>query len=395
MIDSNFLTFFDKRWFQNSVLRWAKVHGRHEFPWQAPHSPYKTWISEIMLQQTQTQRVIYFFNRFMEVFPDPKALAAAQEDQVYHLWSGLGYYTRAQNLLKTAKIMVEQYQGEVPSDLDKLIALPGIGRSTAGAIRSLGHGLEGEILDGNVRRVLGRFATIEGKPQSNAMEQQYWSLVNYITPHKPLRDRAFNQAMMDLGATICTIKNPACDLCPLQSKCLAYHSRQTDSFPITMAKYKKNAQQVQKTRRSEERFYLFLQNGDEVLLEKRPPFGIWRNLWCPMEFQTFDELQRYLEKNLKQSLQNEFQKSRQALRENDAALEKLPVVYHQFSHFDLTLNAYVAKVSPSFKKKLLQNIYEPGATETSRFIWYNMENPPDVGLASPVIKLLNAAFTPS
>lgn len=358
----------DPSWFQQQLLNWAKEYGRHNFPWQAPHTPYKTWISEIMLQQTQAQRVVSFFNAFIAAFPTIETLAEAQEDEVFHLWSGLGYYTRAQNLLKTARILTQGKTSELPSNLDSLIALPGIGRSTAGAIRSLGHGLDGTILDGNVRRVLGRFNMITGKPQSRSMEESYWSLATRVTPGKPKQDRHFNQGMMDLGATICTIRAPKCDLCPLNSHCRAYKHDSIAQYPVTAAKYRKLQTQPAQAKRKETRFYLLVQTGSMVLLEKRPPIGIWRNLWCPQEHMDCDSLLT----------------AAKELLGHNVKIHPLPALQHSFSHFDLELRPYIAHIQKPAMEKTLLTTGEP-----HRYLWYNLEKPPSIGLASPVIKLLN------
>lgn len=360
-------TAITRRWFTERILSWAKEHGRHTFPWQKPHTPYKTWISEIMLQQTQAQRVVGFFEHFLGAFPDVHTLSQAQEDAVFHLWSGLGYYTRAQNLLKAAKVIVQAHNGEIPKDIDDLVALPGIGLSTAGAIRSLGHGLDGPILDGNVRRVLGRFAMIDGKPGSKAMEEQYWALAKRLTPSKPIQDRQFNQGMMDLGATLCTIKSPNCGACPLKPKCRAYEEQATDQFPITVSKYKKNQQVPSKPRRFEVRYYLFVKVHRQILLEKRPPIGIWRNLWCPQEFHSLDQLKIG------------------APGEPSTAplLTSIHSFVHKFSHFDLELRPFILDISTQEQEKVLASLHEP-----HRYLWYNLDDQPNIGIPSPVSRLL-------
>ena len=363
----------DPRWFQQQILHWAKYYGRHHFPWQAPHTPYKTWISEIMLQQTQAQRVVSFFNKFIATFPDIETLAEAQEDEVFHLWSGLGYYTRAQNLLKPAQLLTQGAKFELPLDIDSLTRLPGIGRSTAGAIRSLGHGLDGTILDGNVRRVLGRFNMITGKPQSKRMEESYWNLATRVTPGKTEQDRYFNQGMMDLGATICTIRAPKCDHCPLKAQCSAYQNDAVEQYPITLAKYRKLQAQPTQAKRKEIRFYLLIQTGSMVLLEKRPPMGIWRNLWCPQEYMDYESLHLHTKELLGDKVE----------------ICPLPPLQHSFSHFDLELRPYIARIQkPTMKKTLL------ATREPHRYLWYNLEKPQSIGLASPVEKLLNRLTTP-
>ena len=210
--------------FSTAVLDWYDRHGRHDLPWQQGITPYRVWVSEIMLQQTQVSTVLNYFDRFMASLPTVEALAAAPEDEVLHLWTGLGYYTRARNLQKTAKIIVAEYGGEFPKDVEKLTELPGIGLSTAGAIASLSMGLRAPILDGNVKRVLARFTAQEGYPGEPKVAKQLWATAERFTPFE--RVNAYTQAMMDMGATLCTRSKPSCLLCPLEKAakptCLAW-----------------------------------------------------------------------------------------------------------------------------------------------------------------------------
>jgi A/G-specific adenine glycosylase len=206
--------------FSSAVLDWYDRHGRHDLPWQQGITPYRVWVSEIMLQQTQVSTVLNYFDRFMASLPTVEALASAPEDEVLHLWTGLGYYTRARNLQKTAKIVVAEYGGEFPRDVEKLVELPGIGLSTAGAIASLSMGLRAPILDGNVKRVLARFTAQEGYPGEPKVAKQLWANAERFTPHD--RVNAYTQAMMDLGATLCTRSKPSCLLCPLEKSCEAH-----------------------------------------------------------------------------------------------------------------------------------------------------------------------------
>lgn len=205
--------------FSAAVLDWFDQHGRTDLPWQAEKTPYHTWISEIMLQQTQVATVIPYYQRFVKRFPDVHSLAAAEIDQVLHLWTGLGYYARARNLHKTALIVSQTLEGQFPDTLEGLEQLPGIGRSTAGAILSIATGKRAAILDGNVKRVLARFYAIEGWPGQPAVTRTLWELAERNTPHQRVGD--YTQAMMDLGATLCTRSKPGCLLCPLQQDCKA------------------------------------------------------------------------------------------------------------------------------------------------------------------------------
>ncbi|MDH5216496.1 MAG: A/G-specific adenine glycosylase, partial [Gammaproteobacteria bacterium] len=199
--------------FSTAILDWFDQHGRKTLPWQQDKSAYRVWISEIMLQQTQVATVIPYYERFMLKFPDVVALADAPQDEVLHLWSGLGYYARARNLHKAAQQVRDEHAGEFPQDFDAVMALPGIGRSTAGAILSLANGQYHSILDGNVKRVLCRFYAVEGWPGQSAVHDRLWSLAEKTTPERRVAD--YNQAMMDMGATICTRSRPKCDICPI------------------------------------------------------------------------------------------------------------------------------------------------------------------------------------
>src|SRR5262245_49623140 len=203
--------------FAEAVLAWYDVHGRRNLPWQHPRTPYRVWISEVMLQQTQVATVIPYFERFVTRFPNVDALARTDIDDVLHLWTGLGYYARARNLHAAAKRIVEHHRGELPHELDELQALPGIGRSTPGAPLSAGHGIRAPILDGNVKRVLARYFGVPGYPGQNAVAEVLWAHAESTTPCERVAD--YTQAIMDLGATLCTRSNPRCSNCPVASNC--------------------------------------------------------------------------------------------------------------------------------------------------------------------------------
>jgi len=249
------------------VLAWYDSHGRRHLPWQQDTTPYRVWISEIMLQQTQVSTVIPYYERFLQRFPDVQALAAAPIDEVLHLWTGLGYYARARNLHKAAQLLVERFDGEFPETVEEVAGLPGIGRSTAGAILSLSRQQRAVILDGNVKRVLSRFHAVGDT--GSAQEKILWQHAEAHTPQK--RVHHFNQVMMDLGATVCTRAKPACLLCPLQSHCAALKEGEPTAYPA-----KKAARAVPEKSTT----LLVLLNAEgEVLLEQRPPAGIWGGLW--------------------------------------------------------------------------------------------------------------------
>ncbi|TAL08503.1 MAG: adenine DNA glycosylase [Porticoccaceae bacterium] len=255
--------------FSARLLAWFDQHGRHDLPWQRERSPYQVWLSEIMLQQTQVGTVIPYFERFVAAFPDVAALAAAPIDSVLHHWTGLGYYARARNLHRTARLVTEQYDGQFPAPIDELAALPGIGRSTAGAIAAIAFGQRAAILDGNVKRVLARHGAIAGWPGQTHVVSKLWEIAERLTP--AVRAADYTQAIMDLGATLCTRARPACDRCPVRSDCLAHAAGVPEQYP---GRKPKAATPIRAT------LFLILRNpAGAVLLEQRPPTGIWGGLW--------------------------------------------------------------------------------------------------------------------
>ena len=264
--------------FAEAVIDWFEIHGRHDLPWQVDPSPYRVWISEIMLQQTRVGTVIPYFRRFMTRFPDVSVLAAADIDQVLHLWTGLGYYARARNLHKAARTIVEEHGGGFPDTVEELTRLSGIGPSTAGAILALAHGRRAPILDGNVKRVLARCYAVEGFPGNSKTRSELWTLAEELTPSK--RVAAYTQGMMDLGATLCTRSNPDCPQCPLYDRCLARQRGEIDRFPG-----KRPAKTLPV--RSVTMFILQDREG-RVLLEKRPPNGIWGSLYSLPQIENSD-----------------------------------------------------------------------------------------------------------
>jgi A/G-specific adenine glycosylase len=337
--------------FQQSVLTWYDKHGRKSLPWQQEVTPYKVWLSEVMLQQTQVVTVIPYFEKFLKHFPLVADLAKAEEDTVLHLWAGLGYYSRARNLHKTAKIIHQDYQNEFPCDLDKLVALPGIGRSTAGAILSLGMQQAAPILDGNVKRVLTRCFCIPGWPDSTATKKQLWEIAENYTP--TARNRAYTQAMMDLGAMVCTRSQPSCNQCPLQKHCQAFATNKQTEFP-----HKKPKKRLP----IKERFFFIFQNErQELLLEKRPPSGIWGSLWCFPEREELAELPKLLKK----------------LGLSKPQQKALPEFRHTFSHYHLLLKPILINVKNTNRK----------AMEANSFIWYKGQQN-SVGLPKPISQLI-------
>ncbi len=294
------------------LLRWFDQHGRHALPWQHPRTPYRVWLSEIMLQQTRVAVAAPYFQRFVTTLPDVSALAAASQDEVLALWSGLGYYARARNLHAAAKLCVERHDGELPRDLDALRALPGIGRSTAGAILAQAWGERAPILDGNVKRVLCRVHGIEGWPGKPAIEKQLWAIAETLLPCARLAD--YTQAQMDFGATLCTRTDPACAACPLQDGCIAFRDGRTNELPSPKPGKplpQRNAHML-----------VIEDDAGRVLLQRRPPTGVWACLWSLPEHAELDDAQRWFERHA----EGDFQR-----------MQACEPVVHGFSHYRLQI----------------------------------------------------------
>jgi len=342
--------------FGQQVVSWYHLQGRKHLPWQQDKTPYRVWISEIMLQQTQVATVIPYYLRFMESFPTITDLANADEDTVLHHWTGLGYYARARNLHKSAKIMASDYDGQFPIEIEQVIALPGIGRSTAGAILSLSLKQYHPILDGNVKRVLARSYLVEGYNGLSKFDKALWQLSEQLTPS--IETDSFNQAMMDLGATVCTRSKPSCDLCPVEQSCLAKAGEQQMNFP--QKKPKKKIPE-RKTIMVIPRILDDVKN--QVLMEKRPPTGIWGGLWC------FHEV----------SEQTEIDGLMTNLSLKALSSQTLPEFRHTFSHFHLDITPVVVDCQPCETGK----INEPNQQK-----WYDLQQGLSVGLAASTQKLL-------
>ena len=258
--------------FQNYILEWAVLEGRKDLPWQNPVSPYRVWVSEVMLQQTQVATVIPYFQQFIRTFPEVQSLASAPLDTVLTVWSGLGYYARARHLHESAQVIVA---GDTfPNTLPALMALPGVGRSTAGAILSIAFGQSAPILDGNVKRVLSRCFGVSGWSGDSAVLKELWQLSTLYTPQK--KAAAYTQAMMDLGAMICKRRQPLCEQCPVNESCIAFQNNQVDVLPTAKPKVKLPVK--------EKIFLMLMSDEQEVFLIKRPLKGIWAGLWCLPEF---------------------------------------------------------------------------------------------------------------
>ena len=336
--------------FSRQVLDWYDKYGRKTLPWQIEKTPYKVWLSEVMLQQTQVATVIPYFTRFMARFPGVTDLANAPLDEVLHLWTGLGYYARARNLHKAAKMVAEQYGGVFPQTFDDVAALPGVGRSTSGAILSLSLGQHFPILDGNVKRVLARCYAVEGWPGKKEVEKKLWSLSEAVTPAKGVE--RFNQAMMDLGAMVCTRSRPKCEICPLQLGCVAYATQSWARYPG------KKPKQVLPEKVG---YFLLMQQDNTVRLTQRPPVGLWGGLFCFPQFDSEQSLREWLAKrNIKAD-----------------TLTQLNAFRHTFSHFHLDIVPMWLSVSS-----------QASCVEEESALWYNLAQPPSVGLAAPVERLL-------
>ena len=307
-------------WLAESLLTWFDVHGRRDLPWQADPTPYRVWVSEVMLQQTQVETVRPYYERFMARFPDVASLAAAPQDEVMRSWSGLGYYARARNLHRAAQVIVALHGGELPDSLEALMTLPGIGRSTAGAILALARGQRHPILDGNAKRVLARVHLVEDAPDSSAGLRKLWALAEAATP--AARVAAYTQAIMDLGATVCMRANPACERCPLSTGCGAFASQRTREIP---------AARRRAPRRLRHTHMVFALASGRVLLGRRPPQGIWGGLWTPPEFPDEQAAAAYIATHFGKA----------------AITRQLPTIRHVFTHFDLDIEPWVLEL-PAF-----------------------------------------------
>ena len=269
------------RTFAQRLLAWWDTHGRKDLPWQHPRTPYRVWISEIMLQQTQVTTVIPYFERWLEDFPGIPELASAPLDDVLHHWAGLGYYARARNLHKAASICAARYSGKLPATAAELGALPGIGLSTANAIVSQSSDVPAAVLDGNVRRVLARHGKVDGWTGSPPVQRELWAKAKSLLPES--RGADYTQAIMDLGAMVCTRTNPDCPNCPVSEDCQALAANAVARYPAAKPRTKVSDRTV---------FMLIARDADQrVLLEKRPPAGIWGGLWCPPEAESLDGLE--------------------------------------------------------------------------------------------------------
>jgi len=333
------------------LLAWFEVHGRRNLPWQRDPTPYRVWISEVMLQQTQVETVRPYFERFMERFPDAATLAAAPLDEVLRLWSGLGYYARARNLHRAAQGIVTHHQGWLPDSLDELMTLPGIGRSTAGAILSLALGQRHPILDGNAKRVIARVFQVEDAPDTAGGARKLWEHATACTPETRVAE--YTQAIMDLGATVCTRATPACGRCPLEARCGARSTGSVARLPTPRRRA---------PRRLRRSHMLFVLRDRRVLLQRRPPRGIWGGLWAPPEFPDAGAAEAWAIANFTVSA---------------PCSRRLPVLRHAFTHFDLDIEPWVLEIGGAECE-----VAEGGAR------WHELAAMHEVGMPAPVARLL-------
>ncbi len=339
--------------FAQRVIAWQRTHGRHDLPWQNTRDPYRIWLSEIMLQQTQVAAVIGYYARFLARFPTLDALAAAPLDDVLALWSGLGYYTRARNLHACAQRLVAEHGGAFPREAQVLAELPGIGRSTAAAIAAFAFGARAAILDGNVKRVFARHFGIDGWPSAPAVERDLWARAQALLPATGRADdvTAYTQGLMDLGATLCTRTKPRCAACPLAQTCVALATGRTAQLPVARPK---------KTVPTRTAHVLVALCAQEVLLEKRPPTGIWGGLWSLPEFADAQALAAHAA----------------SIGAHDA--QALPPRRHAFTHFTLDFTPHVARVDARRSA-----VHAPGR------MWMPLSERMGAALPTPIRRLLD------
>jgi A/G-specific adenine glycosylase len=359
-----------KSQFTQPLLDWFKDHGRHDLPWQKDINPYRVWVSEIMLQQTQVVTVIPYFERFMQRFPEVSDLAAASQDEVLSHWAGLGYYARGRNLHKAAQLIVEQHNGVFPKSFDEVLNLPGIGRSTAGAILSISLQQRFPILDGNVKRVLSRYFAIEGWPGEKRVENQMWGLADNLTPETDFAD--YTQAIMDLGATLCKRSKPNCNLCPVKTDCRALKTDQVASFPNS--KPKKNKPVKQK--------WLLLQknSAEQVFLYKRPQKGIWAGLWSLPEFDSYDRAVDFLNGEIH--------------RHDAHSLSEGEPFRHSFSHYHLDIFPLIFQASTDYEIGQPSNRVQetPAEYSVAHHQWFDINRlkSGEIGVPVPIRKMISS-----
>ncbi len=337
------------------LLTWYDRHGRKDLPWHRDRSAYRVWVSEIMLQQTQVTTVIPYFERFMERFPAVEDLAGAPQDEVLGYWSGLGYYARARNLHKAAGEVVQRFDGAFPDDPETLETLPGIGRSTAAAIVAQAYGRRAAILDGNVKRVLARYHAVEGWPGRTAVTRELWDHAEQHTPNERIRD--YTQAIMDLGAMVCTRRRPGCAACPLRDGCLAYARNNPEAYPGSKPKKQKPEKSV---------WMLLVEDGDgRLLFEKRPTTGIWGGLLSLPEADPAlqpEEVPDHCESELGMEV---------------SAPRELDGFRHTFSHYHLHIQPLRLNAGRAL-----------GIRDGERYQWLSRDEALNAGIPAPIRRLI-------
>jgi A/G-specific adenine glycosylase len=342
--------------FSARLIAWQRQHGRHDLPWQNTRDPYRIWLSEIMLQQTQVSTVIPYYAKFLARFPDVAALAAAPSDDVMALWAGLGYYTRARNLHRCAQVVVEQHGGAFPASVEELAELPGIGRSTAAAIASFAFGARATILDGNVKRVLARVFGVEGFPGEKKVENAMWTLAESLLPSNASNAEvsAYTQGLMDLGATLCMRGKPDCARCPFAADCVANVTGRQRELPASRPK------KAVPTRRT---WMLVLRDGNAVMLERRPPSGIWGGLW-----------------SLPEATDEASLAERARAFGSDGAVSALAPFSHVFTHFKLDIEPRLVELD--------RGVGALAALNDADTAWVALGDLDSFGVPAPVRKLL-------
>ncbi|HEV7929770.1 MAG TPA: A/G-specific adenine glycosylase [Nitrosospira sp.] len=350
--------------FHLKLIRWQEKHGRHHLPWQNTRDPYAIWLSEIMLQQTQVSTVIPYYQRFLQSFPDIRSLAQASLDEVMVRWSGLGYYSRGRNLHRAARLIVSDHKGRFPATADMILKLPGIGRSTAAAIAVFAYGERCAILDGNVKRVLSRCFGIEGYPGDKKNETLLWQKAEELLPTlddtagKNIEGRveAYTQALMDLGATVCTRRKPKCHSCPLRLDCVALRGNLVDKLPSPRPRNPLPAKET---------VLLVLMNEGKILLEKRPPEGIWGGMWCLPEMPVTENTMEHCKHRFGMALKVPVEMQMQPFD-------------HTFTHFKLRIYPQLLQVI-SFSSAVVQ--HEQSST------WATLDDALKSAIPAPVRKM--------
>ncbi|MEK7989858.1 MAG: A/G-specific adenine glycosylase [Thiotrichaceae bacterium] len=345
-----------KQNFSEHILNWFAQHGRKDLPWQQNKTAYQVWVSEIMLQQTQVRTVIPYYEKFMQRFPTVQSLAAADLNEVLHYWTGLGYYARARNLHHAAQQICQDFQAELPTNIEQLQSLKGIGRSTAAAILALTYGQAHAILDGNVKRVLARHHAISGWSGNKKISDQLWALAEQHTPQTQVSD--YTQAMMDLGATVCTRTKPHCTFCPAQTTCLAYQTQSQTQYPTPKPRKILPVKTTQ---------FLLLHHKDDqqILLQQRPAKGLWGGLWVFPECDNNADIKAYCHEQWDLDI---------------ADYQTWSSFRHSFTHFHLE----ITPIYIGLNQKILVDNGD----------WYQLSQPQNWGLAAPVVRLLQQ-FTPT